>query len=127
MTNSQIHSGQCQCGAVRFQASGAPKFVSYCHCNSCRRATGAIFSTWVGFDVEKTKWMSKPKFFASSTGVKRGYCDNCGTPLSYEGEKWAGELHFLIGVFDSPEIFKPTAEAFREEALPWAHERPAKS
>ena len=48
--------GGCLCGAVRFTACGKPKFISNCHCHSCRKATGAAYSTWVGFAEENVKW-----------------------------------------------------------------------
>jgi hypothetical protein len=53
-------------------------------------------------------------------GVKRGFCRSCGTPLSYESDKWPGEHHFLIGVFDDPKAFTPTSDFMKEEALSWA-------
>ena len=115
------HQGGCQCGALRFETTGAPKFIANCHCNSCRKATGAAFSTWVGFLDDQVKWTKgAPTFYTSSPGVRRGYCPACGTPLSYAGEKWAGEFHFLIGAFDHPEAFTPKGDAFPEEALSWA-------
>lgn len=120
-SNDIVYRGGCQCGAVRFETSGAPKFVANCHCRSCRKATGAAFSTWVGFDNAAVRWTTPaPAFYASSDGVRRGHCASCGTPLSYEGEKWAGETHFLIGVFDDPSAFVPRTDVFTEDALPWA-------
>ena len=113
--------GGCQCGAVRFVAEGAPKFIANCHCRSCRKATGAALSTWVGFQEENARWTKgAPSYFASSPGVQRGYCRNCGTPLTFASNRWAGELHFLAGVFDDPEGLAPRTEVFTEDALSWA-------
>lgn len=115
------HQGGCQCGAVRFSVAGDPKFISNCHCLSCRKATGAAYSTWVGFKKQNTQWTrGTPAFFASSAEVARGYCRDCGTPLTFASEQWAGELHFLVGAFDHPEAFAPRTEAFIEDALSWA-------
>lgn len=112
--------GGCQCGAARFRAVGEPKFVSNCHCAACRKATGAAFSTWIGFAEGDVAWKGAPSFYESSLGATRGFCASCGTPLSYAGAKWPGELHFLIGVLDEPARFVPRNEAFADEALPWA-------
>ena len=113
--------GGCQCGAVRFETEGDPRFVANCHCQSCRNATGAAFSTWVGFKEPQVCWTkASPSYFASSKGVSRGFCASCGTPLTFAGEKWAGETHLLIGVFDDPSSFIPRSEVFTEDALPWA-------
>lgn len=115
-----VAAGGCHCGKVRFQAKAAPKFVSRCHCDSCRRTTGAAFSTWVGFAAENVAWTgAAPSFYESSKGVRRGFCASCGTPLSYESDKWAGERHFLIGAFDDPAAFTPTSDYLREEGLAW--------
>lgn len=115
------HEGGCHCRQVRFRARGGPKFVSRCHCDSCRRTTGGAFSTWVGFASSEVEWIAgAPVFYASSKGVKRGYCKSCGTPLSYESDQWPGERHFLIGVFDDPRVFTPSGDHLKEEALVWA-------
>lgn len=118
--SSENHTGGCQCGAVKFQTTGAPKFVSKCHCNSCRKATGAAFSTWVGFTDEQVRWLkAAPSTHASSPGVARGFCAACGTPLTYAGDDWPGETHLLIGVFETPSAFTPNKDIFTEDALDW--------
>ena len=114
------HTGGCRCGAIRFSVNDEPEHVSYCHCADCRKATGAAFSCWVGFNDEQVRWSSEPSFYASSEGVRRGYCAKCGTPLTYASDKWPGETHFLIGVMEKPESYTPTGEVFADEALAWA-------
>ncbi len=114
------HDGACHCGRVKFRASGAPKFVSACHCESCRRTTGGAFSTWVGFPSTQVEWTGdSPYFYASSMGVKRGFCKSCGTPLTYQSDKWPDETHFLIGVFNDPALFAPKSDYMVEERLTW--------
>lgn len=123
-SREERYQGGCRCGRTRFTARGAPRFVAHCHCKSCRRATGSAFSTWVGFRDEQIEWRGEDRaLFASSPGVKRGFCQARGTPLSYQGERWAGETHVTLGAFDKPEDFSPKGDVYTEEALPWA--RPA--
>ena len=38
------HSGQCRCGAVRIEATGAPLATMACHCTGCQRMTGGAYS-----------------------------------------------------------------------------------
>src|SRR5258708_31207668 len=32
-----FRSGSCFCGEVKFEVTGAPAAMGYCHCESCRR------------------------------------------------------------------------------------------
>jgi hypothetical protein len=115
----EIRTGGCSCGAVRFEARSVPKFVANCHCGDCRRATGAPFSTWVGYDSGNVSWRGERAIHDSSPTVMRGYCAVCGTPLSYSGKKWTGETHLLIGTFDDAGGLVPSSDAFASEKLPW--------
>ena len=57
--------------------------------------------------------------FASSLGVERGFCAACGTPLTYEADRFSGEIHFYISTFDDPQSLPPTFHVFHEERLRW--------
>jgi hypothetical protein len=118
-TQQTVRTGGCQCGAVRFEAIGPPKFISNCHCQDCRRATAAAFATWVGYESDKVRWHGERALFESSATVKRGFCSTCGTPLSYTGKKWSSETHLLIGTFDKAGELTPAGDAFAGEKLPW--------
>jgi hypothetical protein len=119
---AQKLKGHCQCGAIAFEVEGPPKWVAHCHCADCRKATGAAMSTYVGCHRDTVTFTKgEPKPFASSKGVKRSHCANCGSPISFEGERWAGEIHFFVGLFEHPEDLVPEGEAFKDEKLPWLH------
>lgn len=120
--SSGVHTGGCLCGAVRFQARGAAKWTAYCHCHSCRKQTGAPVSAFAGFErSEVTFTQGAPATFASSPGVKRGFCSVCGSTLTYEGDRWPSEIHFHVGAFDAPQDFAPQGHAFVEERIAWLH------
>ena len=83
---SENWEGGCLCGAVRFRAAGSPKWVIWCHCQSCRRHSGAPVSVFAGFEapaVEVTK--GEITKFASSPGTIRGFCGRCGSTMTCEG------------------------------------------
>jgi len=41
MTENDVTlKGGCLCGAIRYQISGSPHFVSQCSCKDCQEATG---------------------------------------------------------------------------------------
>ena len=115
-----MREGRCLCGSIRFTADGPPKWTSYCHCQSCRRHTGAPVSAYAGFDASKVRFTGEPlSSFESSPGVRRGFCGRCGSTLTYQGDRWPGEIHLHVGAFDAPETLAPAGQAFPEERLPW--------
>jgi hypothetical protein len=117
-----LHHGRCLCGAVRFTTTGPAKWTGYCHCESCRRQTGAPVSAYAGFEADRVRFEGAPiATFASSPGVTRSFCARCGTPLAYPGERWPGEIHLHVSGFDRPEDFAPTGHACAGERLAWLH------
>lgn len=121
MSDDQVRTGHCFCGVVRFSTRGAPKFVSNCHCESCRRASSAPSVTWAGFrDEQVTLDGDTLTHFASSLGVKRYFCSACGSPVGFRGEAWPGETHLPVCAFDEPDKMAPTSDHFENEKLPWA-------
>lgn len=108
MTSHLPHTGGCQCGAVRFRMHGQPKDVSVCHCRMCQKAFGAYYAPLVAVgDAEFTWTRGAPKRFASSNFVQRGFCGDCGTPLTYEAPDG---LSLAAGAFDDPSQLPPTIQ-----------------
>ncbi len=111
-----VFTGGCQCGAVRFRAEklGRP---SICHCRMCQKAFGGLFGALVTADHAHLTWTrGQPTLFRSSAKVKRGFCQKCGTPLSYH----AGEgIELAIGAFDHPELLEPQVQVNHDKRLPW--------
>ena len=120
---SESWTGGCLCGAVRFRAEGAPKWVVWCHCHSCRKHSGAPASAFAAFDEARVEVTTgEITKFASSPGMLRGFCSTCGSTLTCQGgPSPPDEIHFHIGAFDRAEALAPTAEFFKEERLPWLH------
>jgi hypothetical protein len=98
-----FHSGGCQCGAVRFRASRFGR-SSLCHCRMCQKAFGSIFGILVtAHDLEWTR--GRPAHFRSSNVARRGFCRDCGTPLTFEYDGFPPEL--AVGAFDDPVVVAP--------------------
>ncbi len=112
--------GSCMCGHIQFEVEGEPNWVAHCHCADCRRATGAAMSTYVGCDVTKVRFEgASGQIYASSEGVIRAFCPKCGTPISFAGDRWPGEIHFFVGLFEHPENFSPSGHVYTSEMMPW--------
>lgn len=115
-------TGGCLCNSLRFRVDAEPLWVAHCHCTSCRRNTGAAFATFVGVSDEAFAYETgSPRRYESSTGVWRSFCADCGTPVTYEADRFPGEVHINIGTLDAPQDFVPTGHVWVEEQLPWLH------
>ncbi|SIP92525.1 Uncharacterized conserved protein [Rhizobium sp. RU35A] len=120
---SEIHTGGCQCGAIRFRMEGQPKDVSVCHCRMCQKAFGAYYAPLVNVGTAGVTWTrGEPKRFASSNFVQRGFCETCGTPLTYEAPDG---LSLSAGSFDEPARLPPTIQFGIECRLPFVDGIPA--
>lgn len=114
------YSGRCLCGDLRYTVSRPPIWVGHCHCESCRRNTGSAMASFVGvaadsFSVTRGTLSS----YASSPGVRRSFCDRCGTPLAYEADRFPGEVHVFLGTLDDPNQFRPEFHVHCSERIPW--------
>lgn len=117
-----VREGGCRCGAHRFRTTGKPKWVAHCHCNDCRRSTGAAFSTWTGFRSERFSWLgAAPTVHELSPRTFRTFCARCGTSLTFVSDRWKDEVHILVGTFDDPATLVPRAHVYVRDKLPWVH------
>ncbi len=114
--------GRCHCGAVRFVARFPSRFACHCHCESCRRAHGAAFVTWVGFNSDQVtieRGADQLATHESSPGTARKFCARCGTKLFFESARWPGETHIVRAAFDEPPDREPDGHAFYAEHVAW--------
>ena len=122
MAETAIREGRCLCGAVRYRVRGDPLWAVQCHCESCRRATSAAFATYAGFPRERFEILTgEPAIYRSSPGVVRRFCRQCGSPITYEGERWPTETHIFVCSLDDTTALLPTAHVHTDEQLPWVH------
>jgi hypothetical protein len=111
-------TGGCQCGAVRFRVERLGR-GSICHCRMCQKAFGAFFGPLVtGIGIVWTR--GAPKHFRSSNRVLRGFCADCGTPLTYEYDGADGPATELaIGAFDDPAQAAPMIQLNPHDMVPF--------
>jgi hypothetical protein len=113
---SDTFTGGCQCGAVRFRVTGPVRHASICNCRMCQKAFGNLMAPFASFAAPVEWTRGKPSHFNSSPRVRRGFCRNCGTPLTYQ---WGDNPPSLaIGAFDRPDAIMPTVEFARDNRHP---------
>jgi hypothetical protein len=112
-------TGGCQCGAVRYRLMGEPAGASVCYCRMCQKASGGPFMSFGGVGLDELVWTrGTPKIFASSALAERGFCADCGTPLTYRVLD-RDRIAVTIGSLDAPAAVTPKVQWGVESKLSW--------
>jgi len=112
--------GSCLCGSITIQSEGEPVLVAACHCESCRKHTGAPVAVFVDYEIQNVHFSGDPlKKYVSSQDVVRGFCDICGSTMTYEGLNTPNMIHIHLGVFDRPDLFTPIENENTETQFSW--------
>ena len=114
--------GSCLCKGVRFEIHGKLRYASHCHCSMCRKAHGAAFGTYgIGrmADFRLLAGEALIARYASSPGVTRSFCRQCGATLQYMSDKSPDNLEIALGVLDDDPGVRPTHHIFVASKAPW--------
>ena len=121
MSESTVqHTGRCLCGNVKYAFDGDPSWSVNCHCESCRRHTGAPMATFVGVPKSAFSFThGAPKEHESSPATWRAFCSDCGTPLIYHAYWDQKCVHIYLGTLDNPGDFPPRLHVNFAEHVSW--------
>ncbi len=99
MTEVRNIKGRCLCGAVTVTATVSRPIVRACHCDMCRQHTSSMFMS-LATDPGSLTIEGPAKSYRSSDWAERGFCESCGSTLSY-GTVADGERHVAAGLFQN--------------------------
>ncbi len=113
-------TGGCLCGAIRYESTEQPIWIGYCHCRMCQQAYGALYGLFAAFPAEAFRYTrGEPTYYQSSSWAKRGFCANCGSPVTM-GSVDSPRRTVLIGTLDHPEDWPPDlCHSGMESNVPW--------
>lgn len=102
-------TGGCLCGAVRYVARPTHREGYYCHCRMCQLAFGNTRAAFINLLKDEVTWTAEsPATYASSRFARRGFCERCGSPLSFEYLSSAN-MDLSIGSLDEPGAITPVS------------------
>lgn len=115
----EVLGGGCLCGAVRFELRSAKREGYWCHCRMCQLAFGNVRAAYVNVAKDELRWLAEPAWYASSRIARRGFCNRCGSPMSFEYLDSA-HIDLAVGCFDEPARFRPVLHfAVESRVVPW--------
>jgi len=113
---SEVITGGCLCGGVRYEVRGPLRNVIACHCTQCRRTSGHFVAATAcrraAFTLAKSATL---KWYVAVPGYRRGFCSECGSSLFFEqvgGER----VSIAAGSLDAPQGLRIAAHIFASEA-----------
>ena len=114
-------SGGCHCGAVRYAIDAEMHHNAVCHCNDCRRSSGAIMVPWAAFPKDALRVESgSPTVYHSSEHGERHFCGQCGTGLFYFNEQvLPGIVDVQAVTLDDAAERAPQVHIQVADSLPW--------
>ena len=104
-------TGGCLCGAIRYEARPEKREGYYCHCRMCQLACGNTRATFLNLRKEQVTWTAgEPTLYASSKIATRGFCNRCGTPLTFAFTH-SKNMDLSVGSLDDPSALQPVAHS----------------
>jgi hypothetical protein len=117
------YRGGCLCGAVRYSLNARPLAVNACHCDDCKKLSGAtnllmVMAERASFAPEKGDVSRYTKRADSGRNVDILRCANCGTRLWHEPQSAPNYMFIAVGTLDDPNWAIPTSHIWVEKASP---------
>lgn len=125
--------GQCQCGAIRFEAEVDPDKVTICHCTDCQHFSGSPWRASVPAPADSFRILSgNPAEYikTAESGAKRlqAFCGVCGSSIYSASPTKSGVYGIRLGGVTQRALLSPKKQIWTRSALPWAadiHDLPA--
>ena len=112
-----VRAGGCLCGAVRYEVRGEPYQSGLCHCMTCRKLTGSVFSATANWHSDQFTMSGE-----IATYDRRSFCLSCGSRLFF---LFDGGVEVFLGTLDdAPNGLGPMVEVWTVRREHWLPELP---
>ncbi len=116
--------GSCLCGSIKYELTGDAKRFYHCHCQRCRKATGAAHASNIMVKENNFLWLSGEKLLKryKVPDAERFYthfCSECGSVMPRDVPE-IGMMIIPAGSLDSEINIKPEARIFWESRAGWS-------
>jgi hypothetical protein len=117
-----MYKGSCLCGSIRYEITSELGDFGYCHCTSCRKASGSAHAANAPVDRASFTLVSGREVlreFESSPGKTRAFCSRCGSPIYAFMAATPAVLRIRLGTLDTPFTKHPKAHTWVSDKAPW--------
>jgi hypothetical protein len=117
-----MYEGSCLCKRIRYRVTGELGEFGYCHCTSCRKASGSAHAANAPVDRADFQLLAGAESlreYESSPGKLRAFCTNCGSPIYAYLRATPALLRLRLGSLDTPFTKQPRAHTWVSDKAPW--------
>ncbi len=115
-------TGSCLCGQLHYAGETDIMGAMSCHCDACRKATGAAYTTNLfvaDADITVTgETLEYVHQADSGSTLTKINCAKCGSPTLGRNSNREGILVLRAGTVDQKDLIKPTGYVYCEKAIP---------
>jgi hypothetical protein len=119
------YTGGCLCGAVRYTLSSRPVSINACHCDDCKKLSGATHLLMLTALAADFSHQGQTDVFAKKADSGRVVmihrCAQCGTRLWHVPQLGPQYVLFAAGTLDDSSWAIPTTHIWTSRAT--SHER----
>jgi hypothetical protein len=130
-------TGECFCGAITYEVTGALRDARSCHCSRCRKVFGSQASAYALVNAQDFNWQTGEDLLTSYIGEQGfglQFCSKCGSTLCgiFDGAIHGVTLgcingdppvvidrHIFVGSKASWEVMPEGAVTFEEGSPEW--------
>ncbi len=109
-------TGQCLCGAVKYELTAPPARMAQCHCKDCQRASGTGHMSLAFFAEDDVRIVGEIAEYAvtadSGNTNTRAFCPRCGGRLFSRNSARPGVRAVAVGSVDDNAWFEPGAVVY---------------
>ncbi len=120
---TQVWSGGCACGAIRYDIAGDPLAMVDCQCRDCQSESGTGHASHVVF---RSKGVTIPEMAngwemrGDSGNLKtRHFCRTCGSPVFMTFAANPDILTVRAASLDEPQRYQPQIVTYASRGYAW--------
>jgi hypothetical protein len=114
--------GSCLCGGVRFELDENPATLRYCHCESCKKLSGAAATVNARVKSSAIRILEGEELvqtFQPPEGSAKTFCRACGSNLFGGGWPDSETASVRATAIDDPFDARPSAHIFVRSIAAW--------
>ncbi len=117
--SDKLHTGGCQCGAVRYETTGPLRDIVICHCGECQRLNGS--AGWHSRSMNEHLNITEDRglsWYQITPRARRGFCRECGSPLFWQIDEQPS-TGLVAGSLDDASDLVPIGHIFVRDKAPY--------